>query len=178
MECSFPFQGAKITLIIIRAALCGLAFLQFSGCSKGVEPADEARIVLRESVDGVKFGDSEQTVVQKLGQPDDIAQGDFPGVTYEYNTGKYATMHVTIYSPGVLHSGVVYISVQSPYPGATKDGIGIGSPRESVRQILGQPDSHGESVDTTWDRYEDDAHVLLVNYRGEVVESLMLGVRM
>ncbi len=179
MRCLSAIGEARSGTCIVLAFFGVLAFSIPFGCEGSVSPAPEVTIVPYEGVDGVTFGDSEATVIAKLGRPDNTGVGDFPGVFYEYVRGIHATMNVVIYSPGQPHAGVVSISVQSPYSGKTKEGIGVGSPRVSVQQTMGKADSRGVRDSTSsWERYNDDSHLLLVNYRGEVVESITLGIRL
>ena len=155
-----------------------LALAILLGCDKGVEPyPTRGSIVINEGIDGVRFGDDEATVKRKLGQPSSIMIGDFNGVGYEYTTGRYAKMYVGIYSPTATPSGVFSISVTSPYPGTTKEGIGIGSRRASVLDIFGQPAVHNQADSTSWDRYEFGAHLFLLEYRNDFVEWLTIGLK-
>jgi hypothetical protein len=168
-------MSTNISLFLRCAVLLVLAVLM--ACNKGVESVQQARIDLYQAIDGVKIGDNETIVKQKLGDPNNIIEGDFPGVIFEYTIGRFSGLHVAIYSQGLTPSGVVSISVSSPYSGTTKEGIGIGSRQVSVRQILGQPASKSQSDSTSWDRYEAENRYFVAYYRTESVESLTLGLR-
>jgi hypothetical protein len=163
----FPF--------VRRIAL--LAFVLLPGCDLGADSGQQGRIVVNESIDGVKFGDDEVAVKQKLGEPSSIGIGDFPGVLYEYNAGKHAGMSIIIYSPTATPSGVFSISVSSPYQGTTMDGVGLGTARSLILQTYGQPSMHSQEDSTSWDRYEFGGFLFLLHYRNDVVESLGIGVK-
>ena len=103
--------------------------------------------------------------------------GDFTGVGYEYTTGRYAKMYIGIYSPTATPSGVFSISVSSPYSGTTQEGIVIGSRRVDVLRHFGRPTLHSQADSTSWDRYEFEQHLLLLEYRIDVVEWLTIGLK-
>lgn len=107
---------------------------------------EKASILLGKSIDDVKLGDDSQTVINKLGDPDEIQYGDFAGFLYEYlNQDKTERRLMIVFSES---SKVTSITVYKVYDGKTKDGIGIGVHRDSVSNLLGAPSStySGESI--------------------------------
>ncbi len=59
-----------------------------SSCGPVTSPESDlngtGRIIFGQSIDGVELGDTASVVIEKLGEPDEIALGDFAGVTYYY----------------------------------------------------------------------------------------------
>ncbi|MBL4634276.1 MAG: hypothetical protein JKY56_10400, partial [Kofleriaceae bacterium] len=91
--------------------------------------AELGKIVFGQSLEGVKLGISEAELVAVLGEPERITLPKFEGYgplvesAYVYSDD---TMNFT-FSNGVLSD----YQAQKNYPGLTKDGIGIGTPRNS-----------------------------------------------
>jgi len=116
--------------------------------------AEEARIILGRSIDGVKIGDDSMTVINKIGQPDTIVGDDFVGVIFKYYRvdNPHSFMMISIFQDSLLTNGtaVFFLEVDSPYVGKTKEGVGIGTPREITWQLLGIPtntDSSGSVIE-------------------------------
>lgn len=148
------------------------------GCDDGGEPYDYGRIIVLESIDGVRIGDDAPTVIRKLGQPSSIAQGDFPGVRFEYREGEHASMNIVIYEATATPSGVVGFAVWAPYAGKTREGVGIGSMRQDVLESLGQPSGHHISTDSTsWDDYSNVKYRFFLGYFKDRVESIQFSLR-
>jgi len=101
-----------------------------------------ARIVFGEHIEGVRIGDDSATVVRKLGMPTVIGGDDFAGGIFYYaeNT-KYNLMFVGVSKDTALGLGVIFVWAEPPYRGTTKDGVGIGTPREIAIESLGRPDT-------------------------------------
>lgn len=162
---------------------CVLAIIAVScaaqiSCDNGVAPNDNDRIVLYESVDGVRIGDDAAMVIRKLGQPSSVVQGDFPGVRFEYHDGVHATMNIVIYDPTAIPSGVVSLAVFAPYSGKTEEGIGIGSTHQEVLEGLGEPSVHHQSTDSTsWDDYNNVKYLFIFGYVDNRVKSIQFGLR-
>lgn len=122
------------------------------------ENVEEPRIILGESIEGIHIGDDTTTVIKKLGRPDWIGLGDFDGFTYDYDNKKYPgvpNLTITFYNKiyGLIPAEyfVTGITAHSVYTGKSKEGIGIGTKREFVRKILGEPKRI--STDDAWEAY-------------------------
>ncbi|MEX2399239.1 MAG: hypothetical protein WD423_00610, partial [Rhodothermales bacterium] len=59
------------------------AGLLLTGCPDFLTSEDDGRILPLKSIDGVRLGDSREQVEMRLGEPDAVAMGDFPGVLLE-----------------------------------------------------------------------------------------------
>ena len=113
------------------------------------------RIVLWESIDGVRLGDTREQVVRVLGQPSVIGYMD--GATMSWDVLYYywdpsngnGSLRVEVITaamqPGIVDH-VSGLGVRDPYEGKTRDGLGLGSSRSDVLRILGPPVS-SESTD-------------------------------
>ncbi len=98
---------------------------------------EEAMIILGKSIEGVKLGDDSQTVIDNLGEPDQIYWGDFEGFISEYLNQEKTEPKIKIHFSE--SSSVIYIEVYNVYDGKTKDGIGMGINRDSILKLLGSP---------------------------------------
>jgi hypothetical protein len=152
-----------------------LIILLSGGCNSPLNQGnDDARIVLGKSIDKVEIGDDSTTVIRKLGEPDEIAIGDYPGYFYMYTQGKYTGIHVTIHDDD--EKGVQVVSARSPYSGVTDADIGIGTSRETVLQFLGNPDFVGQlnndRVAETY-RYKDNSFKFI--YNDGKIEEIRMG---
>ncbi len=162
-------SAARIPLV--ATAMFTLALL--CGCGL-IDPADDARIIVAESIDDVRLGDDTTAVIRKLGRPDYIGLGDFAGVIYDYTTGAHAGMSVSIWY--VTPKGARSIGVSAPYTGTTRSGIGIGTTRSRVIEVLGVPYStkdatHGE---WTWEYHDFHSSRIKIGYVDSRVESITI----
>ena len=113
-------------------------------CSKSSEPVqetDEARIKWEVSIDEIAIGDNLSKVLDTLGEPDEIALGDFYGDSYIYKSGVHNGLIVAINNIPNREKNVVQIRVKYPYAGMTGDSLGIGSNIESLHLSVGTSDS-------------------------------------
>jgi hypothetical protein len=146
-------------------------------CDQGVEPDPLlGRIIISESIDGVKIGDNTSTVILKLGPPTAISYPDFPGEIYEYSDGMHATMYVAIYAASETPSGVFSISVISPFNGKTSEGVGLGMDRNSVLAKIGNPTESPPTDNGQLDRYIFEKVHFELFYENGVVSSLNLSI--
>ena len=154
-------------LTALLAAACQLA-------DPIAEPQQEARLVFGEHIDGVRLGDDTTRVIQKLGRPDAVALGDFPGVEYAYTTGAHAGLRVAIWTD--TGEGVQLIEAASPYSGTTAEGVRIGSARDAVLRRVGQPDHsiEGASAGSVVDRYFFGMQTLALGYADGEVERIVM----
>ena len=159
--------GLKGFILILTLVLA-------SGCSLFAAD-DDARVVFGESIDDVVIGDDKTQVVEKLGSPDGIMMGDFPGYVYEYMSGRHAGLRVAIWTA----EGVRSVQAASPYEGSTSRGIGIGTARTRVHQTIGQPDYTTDKTAGGWriDQYRFEANRFVVRYSDDeaiLVESISM----
>lgn len=132
---SVKFGGIFSVLILLFVS----GFIACEDSGLPLEP--DLTIVFSESIARVRIGDKRADVVEKLGQPNRIVDGDFEGVIYYYTEGKQAFTFVGISDDPGLGLGVIGMSIEVPYQGRSKDSIGIGSERNFVISKLGVPDT-------------------------------------
>ena len=119
------------------------------GCDSGESdppegpPMEDPRIVFGGTIDGIGIGDDTTAVIAKLGRPNFIGRGDFPGVQLEYNKGEHAGLLISIVTEGDGPRGTSLVTILESYVGRSEEGIGVGSLRDEVIGHLGVPDSGG-----------------------------------
>ena len=84
-------------------------------------------IILGKSIAGIEIGMDSIEVKNRLGEPDEIVQGDFPGVIYLYTTGEFAGLEIEYSGLPEFGSGVASVCASKPYDGQTGSGWGLGS---------------------------------------------------
>lgn len=165
------FRLPTLLLAVVLPLLLGCPSL--FEVSEDDEP-EEARIILGKSIDNVEIGDDSTTVTVKLGEPDEIALGDFAGYLFRYTRGTQNGISVTIHS----EKGVQGVSVRSPYNGITEAGIGIGTLRETVVQVVGDPDFSAQlNHDRTKETYRYGSNSFSFVYSGGKIEAVGIGGR-
>ena len=156
----------------VAVLLCSLIMLPGAGCDLDglLQPhSPGAHIVWGHSIDGLQIGDHPTTAQNKLGKPDEIGLGDFPGVSYGYLQGEHAGVRVVLYTDDPNDSGrlgVVQVEVRAPYTGRTQQGIGIGSPRAAVVEAYGLPEE-GEI-------YSFEASRFRIEYTEERISGIVM----
>jgi hypothetical protein len=99
-------------------------------------------IVWGESIEGVRIGDSMETVVSKLGPPEQYGQGDGDVMYLIYHRG----LIVSIYQPLDITSSIkLLLFGKGGYEGTTNEGIGMGTHRDETLRKLGIPNKTIES---------------------------------
>ena len=152
-----------------------LVFFFVAGCAKSIEPDTSlGRIIINDNIDGVKLGDNDTTVIQKIGEPSSKIFPAFPALIFAYNQGVHATMSTIIYYQNATPSGVRSITVSSPYQGKTQEGIGIGSSRNYVVSKLGNPTESVKVDGVLFDRYVLEKSIFEIGYDTVFVRSLGL----
>jgi hypothetical protein len=112
-------------------------------------------------------------VIEKLGEPDEIAIGDFAGVAYYYYEDSFPAMEIIIMGAPLI--GVENLMVDSPYSGTTQDGIGIGSTRTEALPALSQPDQSISGYIGIIDHYYFNNTEFTVNYfETDTILSIMM----
>lgn len=158
-------------------------FLAFASCEdNGVEVVEGGPgiIVPGKSVEGIKLGDSRETVEAKLGTPTSIGWTD--GLyrswrMYAYQQGPHAGLIINFIDSGAAYGPVDVINMEPPYAGKTKDGIGIGSPLSKVHQVYGSPDTSLQLPPQQWvaDFYCMNQKMFQVHYEDSLVSRLSTG---
>ena len=144
--------------------------INWTGCSLLGEDEPSAPIVLGESIEGVKLGDSEEEVIAKLGEPDQEMYLDLAGRGFMYlSPDENVEFTLTISDDPALGLGVITVFVYPAYEGKTEHGLGIGSPRSEVIEVLGHPDLSKPS-----DTYEVGNSRVSFEYREGVVYKIVM----
>jgi hypothetical protein len=166
------------SLVIIF--LCFIFFVLFS-CkdipNQPIENTDTSKIIFGKSIEGVFIGDDSLTVIQKLGQPTAIQDGDFNGYIFHYTEGKpkLANIYVFVSKDPNLGLGVIVITIESPYQGKSKDSIGIGSERNFVISKIGLPDTTQGEFPSIDDIYNYERNSFGINYANYLIHRISMG---
>ncbi len=93
-------------------------------------------------IEGIVLGDASQAVDAKLGEP--TFKGWTDGLyrgwrSYVYMEGEHAGLSIEFIDNIDSYGPVDLIGVEAPYKGRTKEGLGIGSPLQSVHATYGLP---------------------------------------
>ena len=134
----------------VLITLFPVAVFLIAACSLFGGEDDVTARISEKGVDGVHFGDSVSHVLEHLGPPDSDGWIDGPyGAWFHFSYGtpqSSLTVAFTIPSGRLDSLSVVDLfGLRSSYSGRTKEGIGIGSTRDEVRQVFGDP-KHVEGV--------------------------------
>jgi hypothetical protein len=157
---------------------CLIILFLFPACDKTVQPGqDIARIIIDESIDGVRIGDDSAAVVQKLGPPTSIVLPRTPSMWFAYDSGAYAGLGLVINYSRSPHPGVASMSVSAPYSGKTADGIGIGVDQAFVLSRLGNPTDTLPSMSGLLVRYFYSTTTFNIGYMNDTVTSLAIVVK-
>jgi hypothetical protein len=161
------------------SSVCILMLAVFQACDKTVQPGqDAARIVIDESIDGVRIGDDSATVVQKLGPPTSIIVPRTPAWLFAYDSGTHAGMSLTIGNYARSRRlGVTSISVSAPYPGTTANGIGVGVDQAFLLSRLGNPTDTLPTLSGLLVRYFYSNTTFNIGYTNDTVTSLAIAVK-
>ncbi|MFZ1288905.1 MAG: hypothetical protein WAR79_02355, partial [Melioribacteraceae bacterium] len=127
----------KIFIIII------ISFIQ--SCSENnlidEENIGNGRIDLNGSIENIIIGMDSLSVINKFGEPDyyGIADIIIENIILGYHTDKQGVIEVTLFEDYVIDSvfAVFGVIVKKGYLGTAKNGLGIGSKREEVSNLLG-----------------------------------------
>lgn len=124
-----------------RFAVLAILLSLWSVCDLTEVNPDEGRIVPGWSIDGVKFGDSKETVEARLGKRDGggLVDGFRSWHLWCYERGPHAGMEIYFISTDDGEGPVDKFYIQAPFKGKTIQGIGIGSSVMEVRRAYGMP---------------------------------------
>lgn len=157
-----------------------LAIIPFlNSCNDNViKPKEDSKskIIIGESIESVKIGDDSLTVINKLGTPTRILDGDFNGFIYAYEEGDLKYTFVFISNDASLSLGVISISVESPYQKKTEDGIGIDSKRDYVLQNIGLPDTTKGEEPNLFDEYYYQTNTFVMQYFEDKIIRITMGL--
>ncbi len=158
---------ALLTTCVIATLMAGCQLI-------GSNRPEEARIIFGRSIDDVSIGDDTTAVARKLGRPNAVLFGDFPGVVFIYTEGKYAGLDVVIWTE--TGQGVQVVQVTVPYKGETANGLGLGTSRMRALRFLGDPDSSGEGAGagSIGDLYCYDDMKFGITYREDRIRALSM----
>lgn len=131
--------------------LCVILLFAAAGCDSGTDTLsiEEAARISTAGVDGVRFGDTPEEVIEKLGPYDSfsISDGFYRSWShYDYSEDGFVVLSIGFAegpdptgSSGLVPSVVDYFSMHRSYPGTTRKGIGIGSTLDELIEAYGEP---------------------------------------
>ena len=152
-----------------------IPLLFFSCKDNPVRTQDDSKIILGESIEGVIIGDDSATVIKKLGVPTYIQEGDFNGIIFRYMNGPLSNTFITISYDSLFGFGTISVSLEGPYKGTTRDGIGMNSDRELVVKTIGASDTtEGEQPYIT-DIYFYPRSTFVFGYDNMHVQRIFMG---
>ncbi len=131
--------------ILHIAAIVVAAFLLLSNCQDaGVDPEGPGKLYLGVSAEGIRLGDTRETVQAKLGRPYSV--GDIIGAYRGWSHYTYADSGKVRLTFAFIDNGNGYgpldgIICGPAYRGKTSEGIGIGSSIQSLHTAYGLPDT-------------------------------------
>ena len=164
----------KMRFIIKSIFYFFLIILFLLGCSDSTGPNedDSSRIMWGTSIDGIEIDDPVSKVLRILGEPDEIAYGDFWGDFYIYTQGEYSGLTVAICNMPDRDKTVVQLWLKYPYSGTTKDKIGIGSSKKDVRLLMGTPHKSIENSDNWY--YADISWRIIYSEQDTTIETIIV----
>jgi hypothetical protein len=136
------------------------------------------------SVEGIKLGDTRETVEAKLGRPTSVgwADGLYRGWRlYSYEEGSrlqpYVKIQFYFIDNGNSYGPVDEIGIGPAYEGKTKEGVGIGSMLEEVHLVYGRPATTLSWPDqhTIADKYCLNGKKFEVHYKDSLVSVMSIG---
>ena len=150
-------------------------------CEEPVEVEDGVGLIVPgRSIDGIKLGDSKETVEAKLGKAESggIVDGLYRSwYAAEYVQGPHAGLTVYYVEINNQPGPVDELTVMSPYAGRTKEGIGINSALKMVHQVYGIPKKTPTRAEDAWiaDFYCFGGKKLEIHYKDSLVTTMSIG---
>ncbi len=129
---------------ILLLSLITLSLAALAGCGKKAgeeEPPEELVIEPLVGIGPVRFGMTNDQIIEHFGQPDRTFEGKLTKLNYVPSRGlsfavdaELGLQEISCWSEGMLPSRV------TTFAGKTKEGIGIGASEEEIVAAYGQPD--------------------------------------
>jgi hypothetical protein len=129
---------------ILSVGLLALYLAAVAGCGKKATEGHAPEQLIIEPLVGigsVKFGMSQDQVIEHFGQPDRVLEGTVTKLNYVASKGlvfaidsELGLQEIGCWSEGMLPSRV------TTFAGKTKEGIGIGAAHGQIIEAYGQPD--------------------------------------
>ena len=158
-------------------------FLLLSDCQDmGINPEGPGRLLLGVGAEGVRLGDSPETVRAALGAPYSV--GDIFGVYRGWSHYTYADSGKVKLTLAFIDNGsglgpLDAITCGPAYRGKTSEGIGIGSSIHAVHQAYGLPDTTLKQSFWTENFFREcycmHGHKLVIDYQDNLVLSFWMG---
>jgi hypothetical protein len=174
-----------ITLRVILINIILFVLVLFSTCRRQPTQWDHLGvgiIVPGKSVDGIKLGDSLETVVTKLGKPTSVgwASGLYRGwrhISYIEGTRlePYIRLQFLFIDEGDDYGPVDAILIGPVYKGKTKEGIRIGSTLEKVHQVYGLPAKSRITERSIIDKYCFNEKKFEIHYKDSLISGMSTG---
>lgn len=130
---------------ILLLSLLTLSLAAWMGCGKKAgeeEPREELIIEPLVGIGPVRFGMTNDQIIDHFGQPDRTFEGKVTKLNYVPSRGlnfavdgELGLQEIGCWSVGMLPSRI------TTFTGQTKEGIGIGASEEEIIATYGQPDS-------------------------------------
>jgi hypothetical protein len=132
----------KVLLIHVFAFWCAGCTL-FDDSLTVMKDPRLGRIIVPQSIDSLMPAFTTTEVERYRGEPEAIALGDYAGQTYLYGQGSRSSppAEMAVLFAEDFGDRAVEITVNPPYPGKTKEGVGLGSRKDEVRWFFGIPDA-------------------------------------
>ena len=172
--------------LFISIAFSFFILLSLNSCKGNVNsPSNEGNIgviVPGVSVDGVKLGDSRQTVEAILGKPTNVGYAD--GIyrswrLYSYDEGTrvnpYVKLQIFFIDTVNNYGPVDGIGIGDAYTGKTKEGIGIGAALTKVHLAYGQPVVSSVSDSILSEKYCLNQKMFEVHYEDSLITTMWMG---
>jgi hypothetical protein len=177
----------KIFIVIVSACFFIVGCLSFLTCNQTNEPEgkDLSLVVPGEGMDGVRLGDSKDSVIAKLGKQSSALMTDSSyrsWLTYLYDKEPHTGLQIhfiknsngTYGIVDLITAGVSSYNGRS-YSGKTKDGIGIGSTVKEVHKKYGLPDLSNDGKNWIKEFYCIGKKKFEIDYEDSVVTRLAIG---
>ncbi len=167
---------------VLRALQVFVVLLLVSNCQDlGINPEGPGKLVLGVGVEGIRLGDSPQTVRAKLGTPSSV--GDIYGAYRGWSHYTYADdsarvkLTLAFIDNGQGLGPLDAITCGPAYQGNTTEGLGIGSTRADVHKVYGVPARSASQPDppVISDSYCISERRLEIEYTNSVAISFTFG---
>lgn len=153
-------------------------------CHEPTQVSDNGNglIIPGTGVEGIKLGDTKETVELKLGKPTSVGWAD--GLIrswriYRYSEGTRVAPKIRLQfyfiDDGGDYGPIDWIGIGEAYEGKTKEGIGIGSLISVVHQTYGQPAVNLYSEGITIEKYCVHGKKFEIDYSDSIIVAMSTG---